>query len=386
MTGDLRSFIEQTAGESHLRVEEDLGGGFVRLKSAEAERRQAKHDVRSSEDIVIEMLRNSRDAHARNIYVASSREGTMRKLTIIDDGDGIPLSMHERVFDARVTSKLDTMHMDLWGVHGRGMALYAVKMNADEAYVVTSMPEGGTSIHVEADTEKLGERKDQSSMPVFLVDEEGKTTVRGPRNISRTVCEFAFIEHGLCCVYLGSPAEIAATLWKHGKEQVPQTTIAFCANPEELAVCNRLALATDPDEFAEIAHDIGLMISGRTARRIIDGEIAPLDSIDIIVAKMLDGEEQSGDTHASQEGHESDRGADADEGNEARDRDVLSSILFKDTRGLQIAAKDRKCFQKAVSKAFSTLAETYYLEDDVEPQIRYRRDRIDIHIPVIKID
>ena len=43
-------------------------------------------------------------------------------------------------------------------------------------------------------------------------------------------------------------------------------------------------------------------------------------------------------------------------------------------------------FQKAVSKAFSTLAETYYLEDDVEPQIRYRRDRIDIHIPVIKID
>ena len=381
MSGDLRSFIEQATGESHLRVEEDLGDGFVRLRSAEAERRQAKHDVRSSEDIVIEMLRNSRDAHARNIYVASSREGTMRKLTIIDDGDGIPLSMHERIFDARVTSKLDTMHMDLWGVHGRGMALYAVKLNADEAHVVASKPDGGTAIHVEADTEKLGERRDQSSMPVFLVGEDGKTTVRGPRNISRTVCEFAFIEQGLCSVYLGSPAEIAATLWSRGRERVPQSKIAFCNDPEELAVCDRLALATTPDEFAEIAEELGLALSGRTARRILDGDIEALDPIDVIVSKMLNGEEQTSEREK--------RAAPEIESNaqgDGHERDVLSSILFKDTRGLKVAARDRKSFQDAVSEAFSALAQTYYLDGDVEPQIRYRHDRIDIHIPVIKID
>ena len=260
MAGDLRSFIEQTTGDTHLRVEEDLGCGFVRLRSAEAERRQAKHDVRCSEDIVIEMLRNSRDAHARNIYVASSREGSSRKFTVIDDGDGIPSSMHKRIFDARVTSKLDTMHMDLWGVHGRGMALYAVKLNADVAQVVASSPGGGTSIHVEADVERLGERRDQSSMPVFLVGEDGKTTVRGPRNISRTVCEFAFVEQGICRVYLGSPADIAATLWHMGRVEVPHSVIAFANDPEELPVCKRLALATTPEEFADIAKTLGLAL------------------------------------------------------------------------------------------------------------------------------
>ena len=51
---------------------------------------------------------------------------------MIDDGDGHPRrAMHERVFEPRVTSKLDTMHMDKWGVHGRGMALYSIAVNAE---------------------------------------------------------------------------------------------------------------------------------------------------------------------------------------------------------------------------------------------------------------
>ena len=49
----LEAFIENVCGDSHLRVEADLGDGFVRLRSAEAERRQAAHDIRSTEDIVI---------------------------------------------------------------------------------------------------------------------------------------------------------------------------------------------------------------------------------------------------------------------------------------------------------------------------------------------
>ena len=36
----LEAFIENVCGDSHLRVEADLGDGFVRLRSAEAERRQ----------------------------------------------------------------------------------------------------------------------------------------------------------------------------------------------------------------------------------------------------------------------------------------------------------------------------------------------------------
>ena len=58
-----------------LRVEDDLGDGFVRLRSAEAERRQAAHDIRSTEDIVIEALRNARDAQARTILMARIARG-----------------------------------------------------------------------------------------------------------------------------------------------------------------------------------------------------------------------------------------------------------------------------------------------------------------------
>ena len=75
---DLIDFVESVSGDAHLAVEERLGDGFVRLKTAEAERRQAKHDIRCVEDVVIEMLRNTRDAHATSIFLATSREGRMK--------------------------------------------------------------------------------------------------------------------------------------------------------------------------------------------------------------------------------------------------------------------------------------------------------------------
>ncbi len=61
---ELISFIASMSGEGNLRVEENLGEGYVRLRVSEAERRQAKHDIQHVEDIVIEMLRNARDAGA----------------------------------------------------------------------------------------------------------------------------------------------------------------------------------------------------------------------------------------------------------------------------------------------------------------------------------
>ena len=136
--GNLASFIEDVCGEGHLRVETDLGGGFVRLRSSEAERRQAAQDIRSSEDIIIEMLRNARDAHASNIFVACTREGSTRRIVMIDDGDGVPKHLQQTVFEPRVTSKLDSMHMDKWGVHGRGMALYSIAVNAESATISAS--------------------------------------------------------------------------------------------------------------------------------------------------------------------------------------------------------------------------------------------------------
>lgn len=55
-------------------------------RSSEAERRQAAQDIRSSEDVVIELLRNARDAGASRIFLATQKTGNERLLTVLDDG------------------------------------------------------------------------------------------------------------------------------------------------------------------------------------------------------------------------------------------------------------------------------------------------------------
>ena len=155
---DLLSFVSAMGGERALRVEENLGEGYFRLRVSEAERRQAKQDVRCVEDAVIELLRNARDAGARHVYVATSREGDLRTTTVLDDGAGIPEDMHERVFESRVTSKLDSVRTDRWGVHGRGMALFSIRENAVSAGVASSVPGGGAAIRVVTDAQRHNPR------------------------------------------------------------------------------------------------------------------------------------------------------------------------------------------------------------------------------------
>ena len=152
---DLLSFVSSLTGGDGMRVEESLGSGYVRLRVSEAERRQAKHDIRCVEDAVIELLRNARDADARHIFVATSREGDLRTVIVVDDGTGIPPHMQQRVFEARVTSKLDTLTMDQWGVHGRGMALFSIKECAQSARVCWSDTGAGCALEVCFDVNEI---------------------------------------------------------------------------------------------------------------------------------------------------------------------------------------------------------------------------------------
>ena len=174
---ELISFIASMSGEGNLRVEENLGEGYVRLRVSEAERRQAKHDIQHVEDIVIEMLRNARDAGADKVYLATTKEDGVRTLVFLDNGSGVPQDMQERIFDARVTSKLESMKMDRWGVHGRGMALFSIKQNTDEARVVTSGVDLGSAFKVSVAADRLSERADQSSWPQAVKDEDGRSVL-----------------------------------------------------------------------------------------------------------------------------------------------------------------------------------------------------------------
>ena len=117
----------------------------MRLKVSEAERRQAKHDIRSVEDIVVELLRNSRDATFVASFLPPAREGDLRTLTVVDDGVGVPPQMADRIFEPRVTSKLDSMVVDQWGVHGRGMALFSIAATPSRPKSRASEPHKGTA-------------------------------------------------------------------------------------------------------------------------------------------------------------------------------------------------------------------------------------------------
>lgn len=362
MSNDLTDFIEEVTGESHLRVEDDLGDGFVRLRSSEAERRQAQHDIRSSEDIVIEMLRNARDAHARSIFLAVGRDGDKRTVTMIDDGDGIPVALQDRIFESRVTSKLDTVHVDRWGVHGRGMALFSIRCNTDIARVVSSDRGKGTALFVQSDTKALAEKTDQSSMPLLTFDETDNLIVRGPRNINRTVVEFALEEQDSCTVYYGSSTEIAATLYAFGRATTSQGSRMLCRDVSELPLTKRLYFAADPADFTDIADTLGLFLSERSARRILDGTLGSLspltESLSITANNSV---------------------TDLDNKNLSR------KMKLRDSRGLKIASDDIGAFSQKITQAYQELAQNYYLDSAVIPDVVVRKDAISIHIPVRKM-
>lgn len=347
----LISFIASMTGEDNLRVEENLGEGYVRLRVSEAERRQAKHDIQHIEDIVIEMLRNARDAGADRIYLATSKEEGVRTLLFFDNGSGVPDDMQERIFDARVTSKLESMKMDRWGVHGRGMALFSIKQNTDEARVVSSGLNLGSAFKVRVAIDRLSERTDQSTWPQAVKDDEGRyVCARGPHNIIREACEFALEELRACDVYLGSPSEIAATLYAHASSKLDASQMLFIDDENDLPVVDRLGLASDAEDFIRICSGLGIELSERSAHRILAHQIKPVRSV---AGRLL--RERDSSSHQPQK-----------------------IDLSKDRRGLKIAREDLDRFSRAVEKDFSDLAARYYLDLNGDPKVRVTRDRITV--------
>ena len=273
-TNELISFIASMSGEGNLRVEENLGEGFVRLRVSEAERRQAKHDIQHVEDIVIEMLRNARDAGATRIYVATAKEEGTRSLLFLDNGCGVPVYY----------------------------------------------------------------------------------CARGPHNILRTICDFSLEEMHGCDVFIGSPTEIAATLYAHARGELDASRLLFLDNESTLPVVARLGFAADAAEFMRIAATIGIDISERTAHRVLSGSIAPLRSALSRLLRERDG-------------------------NAVRSKEV---DLCKDRRGLKISSDDLSRFSRDVERCFDDLAQRYYLNLAGDPKIRVMKDRITVSFPIEK--
>ena len=149
----------------------DLGAGFARLAGTEGLRR-APVPLRYVEDALFELLRNSRDAGASNIYVASTLKARRyRSLTVIDDGRGIPESHLHLIFDPGVTTRHlapvpeptgPTTATTRPAPHGAGLSLHHIKQAAVSTDVLSAA--APTSIRAVFDTRHgLPERSLQST-------------------------------------------------------------------------------------------------------------------------------------------------------------------------------------------------------------------------------
>ena len=329
-----------------MQVEEDLGAGFVRLNTAEAERRQARHDIRQVEDIIIEMLRNSRDAGARHIFITSNKVDKLRYINVIDDGEGVPEKLAERIFEARVTSKLTSILEDEWGVHGRGMALYSITQNTTKLVLCASGTGLGAAFSLEVDTDELKERADQSTWPKVERDDEGNPyCVSGPKNLLRHIAEFA-LKHPKLKIYVGSPNEVLATLKAHGEERL---ALHKDGEHAELPHCLRPAEMDDPTLLSECAAVLGLEVSTRSAYRIENGEIAALKDVYSSLTRGL--VQETGDID-----------------------------LAQDLRGLKIDKQDLNDFACEVERAFDVLAEKYYISCSADPKVSVKKNTITIKL------
>lgn len=230
----------------------DLGAGFARLAGTEGLRR-TPGSIRSVEDALFELLRNSRDAASSNIYVASIlKSRRYRSLTVLDDGAGIPETHAHLVFEPGVTTRHlspvpEPSTTTASPSHGAGLALHHIKQAALSAEVLsTSSP---TAIKAVFDTRTLPEKSLQSAskpsasnLPAVLSrfsEATVKTTPKPPR------------------LYHGSPASILSRL-------IVDRIIHFSKTSTELR---------------EKAGSLGLEVSLRTSQRVLAGEVEPAGGV-----------------------------------------------------------------------------------------------------------
>ena len=241
------------------------------------------------------------------------------------------------------------------------MALYSISMNAEDAHVVKSEVDLGCAITVKCYTKKLPEKRDQSTFPDFYVNEDKELVVRGPKNILRTACEFAVESRQTCNVYIGSPVEIAATLYAVSRSETSVSAV-FNEPDEKTKIVDLLSFSSDVHDFKKYAAEIGISLSKRTARRIMDGDINPQASLLERIAKS---------------------GVSGSNASEFNISDVTKVHHAKPKKAkIKLEDSDKESLIGAVKQEFPNIAEKYYLNGDIDPKLTIKNNKISISFEV----
>lgn len=240
----------------------DLGAGFARLLGVEGFRRSPGR-LRSVEDALFELLRNSRDAGARNVYVASSLSARRyRQLTVIDDGRGIPETHKHLIFEPGVTTRHlnpvpEAPTQDLYrpqdAPHGAGLSLYYVKNAAVSAEVLSAS--SPTAIKVVFDTRFLPEKHLQSNA------RPSKTNL--PATLTRFLAEATSNPPRL---FHASPSRVLSSLIQH--------RIILSSQQSQ-------SIEGEARRVWEAALGLGLEVSLRTVHRVLAGHISAADEVGV---------------------------------------------------------------------------------------------------------
>lgn len=338
---DLLGFVKKASQGIVPEIEEDLGSGFVRLHISEAERRQARQDIQSVEQAVLEMLRNARDAGAGTVIVAMGKLApNLRKITMIDDGAGIPEQFRQAVFKSRITSRLRTIKEDDYGIHGRGMALFSIKQRAEECSVVSGNPGSGTVFEVVFDLSRVAEKTDQSTEPAILRVRGRRKLGRGPHNVKRTVMQFA-LENPELRFYVGSASESMATVCAISERNAAQPPLFGDSGREETIWRSGSHLMTPKELIDFSAQSAGLELSLRNCQRITSRE---LGSLEAVVSEESDGRKEK-----------------------VR---KLAKLFETEKLAARISDADIKRIKEAVSAAASEVCDSYYLKVLDEASVR----------------
>lgn len=208
----------------------DIGSGFVRLSGLEAPRR-ARSTISCTEDVLREFLKNARDAGASNVFVATFlRSRRYRTIHVLDDGDGVPETHTESIFEPGVTSR----HLE----HGSssGLSLHHIRNASVEARLFN--PSSPTAIKAILDTGQTPERSLQS------------TSRASKTNLLATARSFAQ-EHPEINTHLGPPSAIINTMLKN----------------------NIIPGGSSLRTLVEEADRLGFEVSSRTLKRVLEGNI-----------------------------------------------------------------------------------------------------------------